>query len=53
MATAMKFRGLTGAVVDGSIRDTPQSAASSFRSSAAASCHRPPSSLPLAGVNVP
>jgi regulator of RNase E activity RraA len=24
MATAMKFRGLTGAVVDGSIRDTPQ-----------------------------
>lgn len=24
MATAMKYRGLTGAVVDGSIRDTPQ-----------------------------
>ena len=24
MATAMKFRGLTGAVIDGSIRDTPQ-----------------------------
>ncbi|HYK88023.1 MAG TPA: RraA family protein, partial [Acidobacteriota bacterium] len=24
MATAMKFRGLTGAVVDGSVRDTPQ-----------------------------
>ena len=24
MATAMKFRGLTGAVIDASIRDTPQ-----------------------------
>jgi regulator of RNase E activity RraA len=24
MVTAMKFRGMTGAVVDGSIRDTPQ-----------------------------
>ena len=24
MATAMKYRGLTGAVIDGSLRDTPQ-----------------------------
>jgi regulator of RNase E activity RraA len=31
MATAMKYRGLAGAVIDASVRDTPQIASSSFR----------------------
>lgn len=43
MATAMKYRGLAGAVIDGSVRDTPQIRKLQFPDSAAARRLPPPS----------